>query len=273
MKLICKFILCCVAFCVTLTTSFAQKLPDSQKGGMRAPADLKIDGQLTEWGGMAAYNKRLVLYYTIANDDENLYLAIKSDNVVITHKILHGGFSFTINTTEKKEKTGVALSYPFIDNDEVHNAVNGLLPKVSALPAGMSAAQQEEAKEQRETASIAANRKKLNLFKFIKIVGIKRINDKLIPVYNELGIKVATKVDNKGIYTYELALPLKFLGIEARAKSPVYYNIKLLRKYAKGGMTPPPLATRDGRPPLGPGGVDVRILAADTDFWGEYALK
>lgn len=273
MKPIFKFILCGLLCGSQLSTSFAQKPPDVQKGGLRAPAELKIDGQLTEWDGMAAYNKRLVLYYTIANDDKNLYLAIKSDNAVITHKILHGGFSFMINTTEKKEKAGVTLIYPFIDNDEAFSAVNSLLPKVSAQHAGMSAAQLEEAKAQRETASIAANRKKLNLFKFIKIAGIKQITDKQIPIYNELGLKVGAKVDSKGTYTYEMALPLKFLGIEAGAKSPVYYSIKLLRKYAKGGMTPPPLATRDGRPPLGPGGVDVRTLAADTDFWGEYTLK
>ena len=35
----------------------AQKLPDSQDKGLRAPKAVKVDGKADEWGTLQAYNK------------------------------------------------------------------------------------------------------------------------------------------------------------------------------------------------------------------------
>jgi hypothetical protein len=67
-----------------LTTAFvlsaqAQKLPNIQETSVWAPANVKMDARLTDWGNnLQAYNKTVDLGYTIANDDKNLSLVIKA---------------------------------------------------------------------------------------------------------------------------------------------------------------------------------------------------
>lgn len=271
MKPICQVVLFCL-LCGTQT--FAQKLPDVQKEGLRAPADLKIDGQLTEWAAMAAYNKVVVLYYTIANDDENLYLAVKSDNTLITSKILAGGFALSINTTAKKQKEAITVTYPFIEDDDMNRAMmNFAIKGLNNGDAKMAPDQEQDITAKRKAGRAVINRQILNLFKFIKLKGIKQIADKQIPIYNELGIKVAAKIDSQGDYICEMAVPLKYLNLPNNTAA-INYNIKLLAKYwpsgiPRGGVT----VTHNGGPPLGEGGVDSRSMSVDTDFWAEYVLK
>ena len=48
-----------------------------QKNNFRAPINVKIDGKLNEWGDkLQAYNTSTDIFYTISNDDDNLYLAV-----------------------------------------------------------------------------------------------------------------------------------------------------------------------------------------------------
>jgi hypothetical protein len=270
MKLICQLTLGCL---LCGTQSFAQKLPDVQKEGLRPPATVKIDGKLDEWGSLSAYNKRIVVYYSIANDDENLYLIIKSDNSLITSKILQGGLTFTVNASEKKEKDAVVITFPFVADDKQYWEMSKLFPAAIADDTRMSAKEQKEAEVRQVEARVPSNRKILNLFKFVRINGIKEITDKQIPIYNDLGIKTATTIDSRGAYCYELALPLKFLNKPPGNTFVMHYNIKLLAKHRPAGMPVATIVTRDGGPPLGEGGVDRRSMAADTDFWGEYELK
>jgi hypothetical protein len=270
MKPIYKLTLC---FLLYATQSLAQKLPDVQKEGLRASAAVKIDGKLEEWGSLSAYNKRIVVYYSIANDDENLYLLLRSDNSLITGKILQGGLTFSVNTVDKKEKDAVSVTYPFIADDKQYREMISLLPGAIGDGSRMSAKEQKEAEARRQAARAPSNRKILNLFKFIRINGIKEINDKQVPIYNDLGIKTAATIDSSGAYCYELALPLKFLDIPQGSTFALHYNIKLLAKHRPDGMPVATIITRDGGPPLGEGGVDLRSMTVATDFWGEYLLK
>ena len=104
MKAILLFLLSCVYYGLNSTQSFAQNLPDIQKGGMSAPTAVKIDGKLDEWPGLSAYNKRTYIYYSVANDANNLYLLLRSDNSLITGKILQGGLTFSVNASGKSRK-------------------------------------------------------------------------------------------------------------------------------------------------------------------------
>lgn len=45
-----KSILTCLFVSVHFFTANAQKLPNVQQAGVRAPAMIKIDGKTTEWG-------------------------------------------------------------------------------------------------------------------------------------------------------------------------------------------------------------------------------
>ncbi|HCN84824.1 MAG TPA: hypothetical protein DIT07_14575 [Sphingobacteriaceae bacterium] len=65
-----------------------------------------------EWNDqLEAYNKNTGIFYTIANDNSNLYLTIKATDQNIIRKIVLGGITFTINTMGGN-KNGAAISFP-----------------------------------------------------------------------------------------------------------------------------------------------------------------
>src|SRR5476651_452394 len=81
----------------------AQKLPTVQIGSLRAPANIKIDGKATEWGNQfQAYNNHVEFYYTLSNDDKNLYLTVQATEKEIVRRIMNGGISLVVNKTGKK---------------------------------------------------------------------------------------------------------------------------------------------------------------------------
>jgi len=87
-----------------LFNGYAQKLPNKQEASLRAPANIKIDGQATEWNNKyQAYNNATEVFYTIANDDDNLYLIIHARKSRIIEKMMEGGISFTVSPTNKKK--------------------------------------------------------------------------------------------------------------------------------------------------------------------------
>ena len=80
-------------FCIAISAD-AQKLPTEQQVSLRAPAGLKIDGKATEWDNkFQAYNHHTDFYYTIANDDNNLYLIVQANEPAIIKRILKGGIA------------------------------------------------------------------------------------------------------------------------------------------------------------------------------------
>src|ERR1700709_19758 len=81
----------------------AQKLPNVQQGEMRATTNIKIDGKTNEWN-FVAYNKNTEVYYTIANDDADLYLIVKAVKPDIVDKLIFGGLTLTVNASGKKSE-------------------------------------------------------------------------------------------------------------------------------------------------------------------------
>src|SRR4051812_27283145 len=81
----------------------AQKTTNIQETAVWAPDNIKVDGKLNEWNdSFQALNKATQVYYTLANDDKNLYLVIRSANQNSANKIVAGGLNLTINNTGKK---------------------------------------------------------------------------------------------------------------------------------------------------------------------------
>ena len=100
---------------VTCFTAQAQKLPGVQQAGLRAPAQIKIDGKTTEWNNqLQAYNKATGIYYTLSNDDGNLYLTIQAKDRLVIRKILSGGIVFTANRSVKKVDEHVSVTFPLM---------------------------------------------------------------------------------------------------------------------------------------------------------------
>ncbi len=255
----------------------AQKLPDVQVKGILAPNTIRIDGKNLEWESFAAENKRTNLWYTIANDDKNLYLAIKAiDNEAIT-KIMAGGISFTINTKGKKrEQDALAITYPLIAR------TNGNRGNMGQNRQRAGQERQEQSQKERDSINLAQRKIQLAGVKEIKVLGFKQFADTLISIYNEHGIKAVAKMDEQGAYVYEAAIPLSLLEIVAANANEIAYQIKLnglpnTGNFAMRANAAPAFGGGNARGGNFGGGGNANAARQDlmtaTDFWGKYILQ
>lgn len=263
-----------------------------QEGSVWAPAATRVDAKLTEWNNsLQAYNKTTLLYYTIANDDKNLYLAVKSSDQMNSNKIIGGGITFTINTEgKKKDKDAFVITYPKVNRAVTRGQFRqrgggGGTPPDSASIANMRSQLLASAKE-------------------ITLSGFKDITDSTISIYNEYGIKVAVGYDTNGSFIYELAVPLKLLNISPDNTKEIAYNLKVNalqfgnrnRDNGGGGNGEGGGGNggggfgggrnggggfggrgnggggRNGGGFGGGGGLNMADLMNATDFWGKYTL-
>jgi len=277
----------CIVFALICYNVSAQKVPTTQQGSLWAPQGIKIDGKLTEWGNsLQAYNKTVKLWYTLANDDKYIYLAVKSDDIDYNPKILAGGISLSINTAgKKKDKDAYVITFPVISR-----AGGGGRGGRGRRGGGFG--QQQDTPD---TAAIVAQQQQtLATGKQISAIGFKEITDTLISIYNEYGIKAAATIDNKGNYSAEIAIPLAMLNIPADQKE-IAYNIKVngLQMVMKnvtiggnGGGGRLSISGNGGGGGFGGGGggggfgggfgnhdgPDADDITAATDFWAKYTI-
>ncbi|WP_199119726.1 hypothetical protein [Pedobacter sp. ASV28] len=261
-------------FIVFSCSCFAQKLPEIQTTGIWAPNGIRVDGKSTEWNNsFAAENKRTEIYYTVSNDNKNLYLVVKSANNTVVNKIMVGGITFTVNNKGKKKEEGAfSITYPLItrNNRNVGNR----------NPVGQN--RNEQSQEHRDSIALVQRKSQLASVKEIKVIGFKEISDSLISIYNEYGIKAAATIDETGTYFYELAIPLTALDISNTKEFA--YQIKLNGRIDGGGF----ILRGNGNTGSGFGGGAVRgnfggaspnnntarqDLLSSTDFWGKYILQ
>ncbi|QJD96134.1 hypothetical protein HH214_09735 [Mucilaginibacter robiniae] len=258
-----------------------------QEGNVWAPSSVKIDAKLTEWNNsLQANNKTTNLYYTIANDDKNLYLAVKSTDPSNNTKIVSGGITFTINTSgKKKEKDAFAVTFPVVNRSSMGNSFR--------QRGGMGGDMQRP-----DSAAMANMRTQLlATAKEITLKGFTDIPDSIVSIYNEYGIKAAVGYDNNGNFIYELALPLNHLGLSVGSAKELAYNIKVNgmqfgQRDGNEGNNSPDRAERGnggnrsnrgsgfgGREISisagrmnGRGGMSMQDMMSPTDFWGKYTL-
>ncbi len=320
-------------FALTSVAALAQdkKLKDVQEVSLWAPTGVKADGKLVEWNdSFQAYNKATKLYYTISNDEKNIYLAIKSTDAMNNNKIVAGAITIAINTEgKKKTENTYKITYPVIEPITMRRGAGG---PVGGGPAGgggaimimggpgggggaaggaggMRAMMGGGAPgEPLDSATIAIRKKALLTYKEIKVSGFKDIPDSLISLYNEHGVKAMANYDDQGNFLYEVAIPLKLMGLEAGSANELAYNVKL------NGLQIPNLNMGNidmmgggglgggGADPGGPGGgpgvgtVNIRMnggggfagsggggrrgggtfnfqeMISPSDFWGKYIL-
>jgi hypothetical protein len=241
--------------CIGLSAN-AQKLPNVQPAGVYAPANVKVDGKLTEWNNQyQAHNNATEIDYTICNDDKFLYLIIQATHSDICDKILRGGITFIVtNSDNKKDTTSqVSLTYPVYNSQSQSNVSNMF------LRVNVDKRESKKADVALDTLSM------LNTMfdkesKLILIKGIQDAAGKEISIYNELGIKTAGQFDTKLRYHYELSIPIKYLKL-ANASQEFSYNIRL------NGPT-----AMKGPRPIRPSTPVTEKIAGPTDFWGKYVL-
>jgi uncharacterized protein YpmB len=252
----------------------AQKLPNVQESALRAPVNIKIDGRINEWKDtLQAYNKATQVYYTISNDDENLYLAVKADQPRIITKIIDVGLTFIINKAGKKSsnaKDNIQVTYPMLDftpGQRVLWYAGSKVRSQTVVPQGvMDMDTTRYSNEHTDSLITIANSLMGNHAKNIEVMGISEIKDTLLSVYNEERIRTVGRFDKNGVYSYELAIPLKYLKLNAGEKFSYSIHLENRMTRPKHGMRVvyiyPNSVTTD---------VD-QDLDSTTDMWGYYTL-
>ncbi len=275
---------------VACITANAQKQPAIQEISLRAPANIKIDGKTTEWDDkFQAKNVTDRIVYTISNDDNKLYLTVRAQGARGGAKIISGGLTFTISheVDKKKREKGegnVSFTFPIVTDraksasitaKQYHywdNLAGDLVKNKGAI----------------DSLHMAIDAQIGEACKEIKITGIKDLDT--ISVYNTEGIKAVCAFNSTFICVYEMAIPLKLLGLSTDNPVKFSYNIKLnavrapqsaagvrsisvsggvidIRQSGTMNMDGPMMPIM-----MGPPNPDTEYLNNDTSFWAEYTL-
>ncbi|MES2274375.1 MAG: hypothetical protein V4592_00015 [Bacteroidota bacterium] len=175
----------------------AQKLPSEQKDGLYAPAKMKIDGKATEWGDkFSAHNNAVGLFYSMANDDDNLYLIMRTDQYSAVKKAFYSGITLLIKSHDKSSKSpDIKMTYPLVAMTDHTEIVLPLYDKQGNMDSIVTAV----------NGWIGKAAKK------IAIAGFTDITEPDVSVYNDLGLKAAAMIDVNRAATFELQLPLKYI--------------------------------------------------------------
>lgn len=184
---------------ISVGTVLAQETAIALKSPSTA---VTIDGNNTEWGdSLAYYNAESKLNYTIANDKDNLYLVLKTNDLAKQNYILSSGVTFGIDSKGRSKKSGFAVTFPESGQEAMKRGIPTL--EENTLRAGLLS------------------------FRKISVKGFKDIVDDDIAVSNAFGIKIAIGFDNKGYMIYEEAIPLELFHAGELAKGEWTFNIKL----------------------------------------------
>jgi len=255
-----------ISFTLTLITFFfyaqAQKLPNKQEASFVAPAKVKIDGKANEWS-FQAYNSATDVFYTLAHDSENIYLAVKATDEGIVRKILSGGITFIINSVGKKSDDGAAtIRYPLFN----YKNKPDIKFSVKKVPS-----------DSIDYVVSANNKNFVGKGKFLRVSGIKGV-DTLLSVYNTDGISVGAAFDNEMNYTYELAVSRKLIKDVVNTNGRFAYKIMLnpitfddtpgvtITREADGTITGVHVNKANFLPNIN------QSISATTDVSGEYSL-
>ncbi len=173
------------------------------------------DGSLKDWpDSLTSYNEETRLHYSLANDETNIYLALKSTSKEDLSKILAGGISFSANIEDKKKDPATVI-FPVLDRTPGKN---------------------RNVKEQPEMEEM--QRRVLSRIKDIKVTGFKEIIDGGISLQNSYGIRAAAAFDKDNNLVQEIIIPLSLLNLSSSGNDLVTYNIKINGVQSPAGLAP-----------------------------------
>ena len=235
-------------FIFGITAASAQGLPKVQQISLYTSAN-KPEGLFTASADkFQAYNKGNHLYYTIANDADNLYLVVHTADKLAIQKIVRWGLALTVSHHEKIDQGNPSISFPVADGDR----------NVSIIRA--------ETKD-------SCNIRMADICRMIAVKNLTGIDAQAISVYNTEGIKAKGLFNDQLEYTYELIVPLKYLDLSVTDNPRFRYDIKLngnTEKTTRPGQRPPPGAPVSAD---GSGSADMNYLLSPTNFSGECTLS
>lgn len=239
-----------VALCFLTQNGFSQKVQEESVW----MSDLKVDGNTDDWNiPLKAHNKTTGIAYTMANDDENLYLMIQAEETKDNAKILLGGITLAVNSEGKKKTDDApAITYPVTKTD------------MGDARQMLSFMRNQRSQDNADSVEMAWGNGILTSYKEIAVEGIPAVKESPISIYNLHGIKATAKFNEKGNYCYELAVPLELLGL-APDTGEFAYNLLLK------GINDEEDNRGVGR--RGRNNFDLLDMVSPTDFWGKYTLS
>jgi uncharacterized membrane protein YgcG len=245
------------------------------------PANITIDGDVKEWGdSLRYYNTEKQLNYALANDQDNLYVAIRINDRSEQIRVLRAGLTLSIDTRGKK-KESFSITFP------VGDLGPGDLPQQPDDLTGKSDVTQEDRDE--------LMRARLTKLREIRVAGFKDIEGETITISNTYGIKTAIDYDKDGYLVYEAAIPLKFFHADDIAKNEWAFDFKIngIVRHSQNADAGQDGQSHGGRGGGGGGGrgghgggggrggrmgggnsapVDRSELSKSIDFWEKYYL-
>jgi uncharacterized membrane protein YgcG len=249
------------------------------------PANITIDGDPKEWGdSLPYYNKDKQINYALANDQDNIYMAIRINDRSQQIRVLRAGLTLSIDTKGRKKET-FSITFPVGDQ-----SISDQLQEANDLQGSNDVTQQD-----RDDLAKA----RLTKLREIRVVGFKDIEGEMITTSNTYGIKTAIDYDKDGNLVYEAAIPLKFFHADDLSKSEWAFNFKINGITHKGQTPNSPDQDGPGKAGRGSGGmsgggggrggrgggrgghmgggnsapVDRSELSKSVDFWEKYYLS
>ena len=185
------YLICFALICVKPIAAQTIK-GDEQINSRWASGSQQIDGKLDDWADSLNYNNEETRFsFSIRNNGETLFIALKSRDVQNLGNIFSRGISFSFNTDGKK-KPGPTIIFPVVER-------SGQTGKsVKAPTVG----------EVREMQKIM-----LADIKRINVHGFPDIRDGAISIKNTYGIAAAATFDAQDNLVIEIAVPLHLLEI------------------------------------------------------------
>jgi hypothetical protein len=188
---------------LNLSAAFSQKKAEMINTRW-ANNPIVADGSLSDWpDSLSLFNEATNLYYSLANDDKNVYLAIRSASKQDLTKILAGGISFSANI-EGKKKDPATVIFPVLDR---------------------TPGKSKNTKEQPEIEEM--QKQILSRIKDIKVAGFKEIIDGGISLQNTYGIRAAASFDKNNNLIQEIIIPLSLLNLSTTSAAEVTYSIRV----------------------------------------------
>ena len=254
------------AICITAD---AQKLPNVQQTGVYAPANVKIDGKATEWDNkFQAYNNATDIFYTIANNDDYLYLIVQATDANVIRKIVERGVTLTI----KKSKNLMGdMSFTF----PINNDTRGMSLNLNTRMNLMRRTPEDTSARALDSIMMHNNKTLGEKHKWIQVTGVKDV-DSLISVYNDQGIKAVGSFNTKKAYTFEMSVKLKLLGLSTSDATKFSYQLKVNGARSAGPITTiingDRLSADEVAQVLADANAKMNSINGPTYFNGEYTL-
>lgn len=245
------------------------------------PSNIIIDGNLKDWGdSLRYYNQDKQLNYALANDQDNLYIAIRINDRSEQIRVLRAGLTLSIDTRGKKKET-FTTTFPASDG-----SAQAMVENAMDVPGGNNDVKQEDRQELMKA--------KLTKLREIKVTGFKDVESETMTTSNTYGFKVAIDYDKDGSLVYEAAIPLKFFHADDLSKNEWAFNFKIngitrpgqdkynadhegMTRGGGGGGRGGRMGGGRGSRMAGGGGsnaaVDRSELSKSVDFWEKYYLS